>query len=206
VLSHLDIWAAIDRLGERQGLTPSGLARRAGLDPTTFNRSKRQAPDGRPRWPSTESIAKILAATGTSFAEFAALAAPPGLPTLPLSRLGDARFDVAGRPAGAGWNRTSADPAAQIWPPQGAFGLRVENAALAPLYKAGDVLLAVRTAKPSAGGRVVLRTRDGAVLLGTAIQVSDAGIALAGLADPDATHEIAADDIDWIARILWASQ
>lgn len=66
MLSHDTIWTLIDRLAQEQGLTPSGLARLAGLDPTTFNPSKRFKPDGRPRWPSTESIAKILDATQTA--------------------------------------------------------------------------------------------------------------------------------------------
>ena len=48
------------------GLSPSGLAKKSGLDPTTFNKSKRITPDGRARWPSTESVAKALAATGTT--------------------------------------------------------------------------------------------------------------------------------------------
>ena len=60
------VWAALDRLVARAGLSPSGLARRAGLDPTTFNRSKRITSGGRERWPSTESLAKALAATGSS--------------------------------------------------------------------------------------------------------------------------------------------
>ena len=64
MLSHDSIWAAIDRLAEQHSLTPSGLARRAGLDPTSFNKFKRVGADGRMRWPSTESIAKVLEATG----------------------------------------------------------------------------------------------------------------------------------------------
>ena len=63
MLSHETVWSAIDLLARRNGLTPSGLARQAGLDPTTFNPSKRTAADGRPRWPSMESIAKIIGAT-----------------------------------------------------------------------------------------------------------------------------------------------
>ncbi len=66
MLSHDTIWELIDRLAHQQGLTPSGLARLAGLDSTTFNPSKRHKADGRPRWPSTESIAKILDATQTA--------------------------------------------------------------------------------------------------------------------------------------------
>ena len=72
MFSHDRIWAAIDALAERNRLSPSGLARRAGLDPTSFNKSKRQGVDGRQRWPSTESIAKVLDATGASIDEYPA--------------------------------------------------------------------------------------------------------------------------------------
>ncbi|TIO63069.1 MAG: helix-turn-helix transcriptional regulator, partial [Mesorhizobium sp.] len=70
MLSHDRVWAAIDALAERYSLSASGLARRAGLDSTAFNKSKRLSSDGRPRWPSTESLAKIIEATGASLEEF----------------------------------------------------------------------------------------------------------------------------------------
>src|SRR5215470_2688321 len=73
MLTHLQVWTALDRLAQRAGLSPSGLAKKAGLDPTTFNKSKRITPEGRARWPSTESIAKSLAATGTSVEQFVSL-------------------------------------------------------------------------------------------------------------------------------------
>ena len=60
MIRHAEIWRAIDRLAAKHGLTASGLARRAGLDATAFNKSKRKGPSGKPRWPSTESVAKIL--------------------------------------------------------------------------------------------------------------------------------------------------
>ncbi len=66
MLTHSSIWSAIDALATEHGLSVSGLARRAGLDPTTFNKSKRISRDGKPRWPSTESVAKILNATGAT--------------------------------------------------------------------------------------------------------------------------------------------
>ena len=61
MLTHSQIWNALDRLAAHSGLTPSGLAKKAGLDPTTFNKSKRITGDGRERWPSTESVAKASA-------------------------------------------------------------------------------------------------------------------------------------------------
>src|SRR5215467_661339 len=72
-MKHEDIWRALDTLAAENGLSASGLARRSGLDPTTFNPSKRRMPDGRARWPSTESVAKVLDATGASLEAFTAL-------------------------------------------------------------------------------------------------------------------------------------
>jgi len=46
MLTHPQIWRAIDALAARHGMSPSGLAKLAGLDPTTFNKSKRGAANG----------------------------------------------------------------------------------------------------------------------------------------------------------------
>src|ERR1700704_6717100 len=73
VLTHGQIWTALDRLAERAGLSASGLAKRSGLDPTTFNKSKRITANGRERWPSTESVSKALAATNSSIDTFVQL-------------------------------------------------------------------------------------------------------------------------------------
>ena len=73
MLTHAQVWNALDRLAARNQLTASGLAKKAGLDPTTFNKSKRITPEGRPRWPSTESVAKALAATNTRVETFVTL-------------------------------------------------------------------------------------------------------------------------------------
>ena len=70
MLTHGKIWTAIDALARRYGLSPSGLAKRAGLDATAFNPSKRVTTEGRPRWLTTESLAKVLSATGATLDEF----------------------------------------------------------------------------------------------------------------------------------------
>lgn len=69
-LTHEAIWNGIDALASSRGFSPSGLARRAGLDATSFNPSKRVALNGRPRWPSTETVAKALVAADCSLFEF----------------------------------------------------------------------------------------------------------------------------------------
>src|SRR5258708_10411469 len=104
MLRHSDIWRALDRLAAEHSLTASGLARRAGLDPTTFNKSKRITRDGKLRWPSTESLAKVLEATGSSLAQFVGLidgqglgTARPRIPVLGYAQAGEPRrFDERG--------------------------------------------------------------------------------------------------------------
>src|SRR5580658_7508004 len=115
-MKHDDIWRALDTLAAEHGLSASGLAKRSGLDPTTFNPSKRVMPDGRNRWPSTESLAKVFAATGATLDGFSALvygarALPAGgrpaaiaarrVPLIGLAQAGgDGFFDDAGYPVG----------------------------------------------------------------------------------------------------------
>ena len=69
-MTHEDVWHAIERFATDHGMSCSGLAKSSGLDPTTFNRSKRWSRAGQPRWPSTNSISKILASTGSSIQDF----------------------------------------------------------------------------------------------------------------------------------------
>jgi CheY-like chemotaxis protein len=70
MFTHGQIWHAIDALAHHRGWSTSRLAVRAGLDATALNPSKRTGRDGKPRWPSTETIAKLLSVTGTSPTRF----------------------------------------------------------------------------------------------------------------------------------------
>src|SRR5512146_3143988 len=108
MLTHKQIWSAIDGLADRHDLSASGLAKAAGLDPTTFNKSKRVAANGKQRWPSTESVSKVLNATGASIEDFTALlvgAEPHGetryIPLIGLAEAGSkGYFDDSGFPIG----------------------------------------------------------------------------------------------------------
>jgi phage repressor protein C with HTH and peptisase S24 domain len=214
VLSHDRIWAAIDEVARRSNLTSSGLARRAGLDPTTFNRSKRIAADGRERWPSTESVAKILKATGMSIAEFfgildAGVARMPREPIfrqVPLLGLAQAGaggfFDDGGFPAGQGWEEV--DIPARVG--EGVYALKVTGDSMLPLYRDGDTIVVSPTTPVRRGDRVVVKTREGEVMAKVLQKRSAKSVELASL-NPDHPHRtLPAADIEWIARIIWASQ
>ena len=167
MLSHRAIWEAIDALAARHSLSASGLARLAGLDATAFNRSKRVSKDGRERWPSTESIAKVLDATGESFDQFLSPAAnrPPPRATVPLLGLARAGaggfFNSAGFPVGQGWDEVQLPATGE----DGTYALEVAGDSMLPLYRDGDIIVVSPAAQPRRGDRVVVRTREGEVLV-----------------------------------------
>ncbi|QWW68283.1 helix-turn-helix transcriptional regulator [Rhizobium sp. WYJ-E13] len=223
MLSHDQIWGAIDGLAERHDLTPSGLARRAGLDPTSFNKSKRLSADGRLRWPSTESIAKVLEATGASMEQFmgfmrpASAAAAASLPdgifasqgsSIPLLGFAQAGaggfFDDGGFPAGQGWDVVEfpAGPSQKA----GVYALEVQGESMMPLYRDGDVLIVEPGAQVRRNDRVVVKTREGEVMAKVLLRQSPRSIELLSLNPEHPNRTIELSDVEWIARIIWASQ
>jgi phage repressor protein C with HTH and peptisase S24 domain len=215
--THESVWGAIDALAERQGLSPSGLAKRAGLDSTAFNRSKRHGGDGRPRWPSTESIAKILAATGETLGEFVGLAAqrspsrgsrgrfssPRPVPLLGFAEAGAGGFfDDGGFPAGQGWEEIALPGIAD----ETAYALEVSGDSMMPLYRNGDIIIVSPAAQIRRGDRVVVKTKGGEVMAKVLKRRTQAEIELASFNPAHDDRKMAVKDVDWVARILWASQ
>lgn len=212
MLSHDRIWSAIDALAARHGFSPSGLARRAGLDPTSFNKSKRFAADGRARWPSTESVSKVLEATSTSLEAFTALVSPPpegakaARRTVPL--LGSAQagshgyFDDAGFPAGQGWDEIELPPGTD----EAVYALEVSGQSMMPLYREGDYLIVSPGQEARRGDRVVVRTRSGEVMAKTLQRRTARTVELSSFNPDYPDRQFAVDEIEWMARILWVSQ
>ncbi len=212
MLSHQQIWGAIDALAARYGLSPSGLARRAGLDPTTFNKSKRVGTDGRLRWPNTESIAKILQATGAGVEEFTALTrdgqAVGSSPMRAVPLIGMAQagiggfFDDAGFPVGAGWEEISFPDTRD----EHAYALEISGDSMLPLYRDGDVIIVSPSSSVRRGDRVVLRTRDGEVMAKVLARRTARTVELHSLNPEHDNFILPVEAVDWIARIIWASQ
>jgi phage repressor protein C with HTH and peptisase S24 domain len=210
VLTHAQIWSALDRLAARSGLSASALAKRAGLDPTTFNRSKRITPDGRPRWPSTESVAKALTATGTTIDNFVGLITDngngPAAQAVPLIGFAEAGaggyFDDGGFPVGKGWDEI-AFPAVND---EHTYALEISGDSMLPAYRDGDVIIVSPGAPIRRGDRVVVKTKKDEVLVKELKRRTSKSIELQSInaAHPDRT--LAVSEVVWIARIVWASQ
>ena len=202
------MWHAIDLLAKRHGLSASGLARRAGLDPTTFNPSKRTTPQGKLRWPSTESLSKILSATGSNMAEFVSLLAEPGeaaprIPILGYAQAGaEGYFDDAGYPAGTGWDEV-------LFPEVGdprAYALEISGDSMEPVYRDGDRIIVSPAASIRRGDRVVVRTASGEVMAKELARLSANRIELRSFNADHPTRTLKKSEVTWMARIIWASQ
>lgn len=213
-MKHDDIWRALDTLAAENGLSASGLAKRAGLDPTTFNPSKRRSTDGRPRWPSTESLAKVLDSTGASLEAFTALVtgsravASPARPTrrVPLLGLaqagGDGYFDDAGFPVGGSWDEVGLP---EVGDPH-AYALEISGESMEPVYRDGDIVVVSPAAPIRRGDRVVARTVAGEVMAKQLARRSARRVELKSLNPAHRDRSFDLTEVAWMHRIVWASQ
>jgi phage repressor protein C with HTH and peptisase S24 domain len=208
MLTHAQIWSALDKLAARAGLSPSGLAKRAGLDPTTFNKSKRITPDGRARWPSTESVAKALAATGVSIETFVSLiadstGAAQAVPLIGFAEAGTGGyFDDGGFPVGKGWDEI-AFPAVND---EHAYALEISGDSMLPAYRDGDVIIVSPAAPIRRGDRVVVKTKSGEVMVKELKRQTAKQVELKSLNPEHPDRVLPHNDVVWMARIVWASQ
>ena len=207
-LTHGQVWAALDRLAERAGFSPSGLAKRAGLDPTTFNKSKRITGDGRERWPSTESVSKALAATNSSIDTFVQLIGdgPRGSQSVPLLGFAQAGsrgyFDDSGFPAGKGWDEVALPSASDAH----AYALEISGDSMKPAYRDGDIIVVSPGTPIRRGDRVVVKTSGGEVMVKELKRRTAKLLELQSVNPAHADRTLDADQVEWIARIVWASQ
>jgi len=217
MFSHADVWRGIDRLAVTFGYSPSGLAKKAGLDPTTFNKSKRVSNDGKPRWPSTESIAKILDVTGVTMGEFFALtdsgkkkggSSGGGrvIPLLGFAQAGrEGYFDEDGAPSGRGWDQVEF-PGMHKTGDSAAYALEVNGDSMLPLYRDGDIIVVSPHATPRRGDRVVVRTKNGEVMVKELARKAQGKIELRSLNEDHDTITLGPRSVTWMARIIWVSQ
>lgn len=213
-MKHDDIWRALDTLAAENGWSPSGLAKRSGLDATTFNPSKRRMPDGRLRWPSTESIAKVLDATGASLEMLTSLITgssrsvnsvrPPNrIPLVGLAQAGgDGFFDDAGFPVGGSWDEVSLPEVGDA----NAYALEISGESMEPVFRDGDMVVVSPAAPIRRGDRVVAKTVAGEVMAKQLARRSAKRVELKSLNPAHRDRSFDLTEIAWLHRIIWASQ
>jgi len=208
LFSHSQIWQALDRLAEVNGLSASGLARAAGLDATSFNKSKRATPNGKLRWPTTESVAKCLDATRTSLDDFAGMlhGMQPSRRTVPridLDRAGEkGLFDDAGHPSGDGWDEINLLRVND----RHAYALKISGNALMPAYRDGDTVIVSPGSSLRPRDRVVVKTANGECLIRLLQRETSTVVEFAPVSPHQAIQSIDRSEIRWMARIIWTSQ
>jgi phage repressor protein C with HTH and peptisase S24 domain len=210
MLRHKDIWSGIDRLAANAGYSPSGLARRAGLDATSFNYSKRVNSQGKPRWPTTESVSKILDTTHTTLADFVALIGPNAgathgrsYPVIGLAKAGKSGFfDDAGYPAGTGWSEIEGPDVGD----ESAYALQIKGNSMRPAFRPGDMVIVSPAAAVRRGDRVIVKTIDGEVMAKEIVRLTKKQLELRSVNSDHPDPVVATQDIAWMHRIVWASQ
>ncbi len=212
MLTHEQIWNAVDRLAATFGFSASGLAKQAGLDATSFNKSKRFGPDGKPRWPSTESISRILNATGAQMSEFMSLVDEnsditkrKSIPVIGFAQAGSQGFfDEQGYPEGDSWDEVEFpefDSGDEV-----TYALKINGDSMEPLYRKNDVLVVSPKSSLRNGDRIIVKTTNGEVMAKELVKQNASRVELLSLNPDHENRKIPMQEISWMARIIWVSQ
>ncbi len=209
-LTHDQVWAALDALADKYDMSASGLARAAGLDPTTFNKSKRIGPDGRPRWPSTESLSKAMQAVGSSLDEYVTFVGMTGgkpqgrmVPLIGLAQAGNKGFfDDAGFPVGGSWDEI-AFPEVED---DHAYALEISGDSMVPVYRDGDRIVVSPAANVRRGDRVVVKTTKGEVMVKQVGRLTAQRVELRSFNPNYEDRGFPLTELVFMHRVVWASQ
>ncbi|MFV0627150.1 MAG: hypothetical protein ACK5N8_07365 [Alphaproteobacteria bacterium] len=202
-MNHEIIWDAVDNLAKKNNLSPSGLAKKAGLDSTTFNKSKRKRPDGKNRFPSLESIQKIIEACNVSFEEFYNLSkkkekevSPSNIPYIEFSSFNKDNSLIDAKEYGK--KIRFPDNRNNLY----AVEINQENSK----YKIGTILVATKNSETRRGDNIIVRMKQGNIHLGNFVRRTAKTIEIIDLSVNNEEWSLKIDDIKEINRILWISQ
>jgi phage repressor protein C with HTH and peptisase S24 domain len=111
-------------------------------------------------------------------------------------------FDDGGFPTGKGWDEFALPSADD----EHAYALEISGDQMKPAYRDGDVIIVSPGTPIRRGDRVVVKTRSGEVMVKELKRRTAKALELQSLNPVHADRTVAAADVEWIARIVWASQ
>jgi phage repressor protein C with HTH and peptisase S24 domain len=75
-----------------------------------------------------------------------------------------------------------------------------------PTYRGGDIIVVSPAASVRKGDRVVVKTKDGEVMVKELKRKTSKSIELKSLNSEHRDRTLPMSDVAWVARIVWASQ
>lgn len=206
-MKYENVWNAVDNLAKKHGLSPSGLAKLAGLDATTFNKSKRIRPDGKKRWPSLDSINKLLEIFNLSFEQFYALSTDleeneiGSIPFIKLSQCKPSLTEDKAQINTSHWHKISFPDFKESL-----FAIEIDSDNFAPIYKNSTLLIAAHNSEIRQGDRAIIFFNDENITLKEFVRRTPSKLIVTNINPPFQEEQIAIADITLINRIVWASQ
>lgn len=206
-MRYEQIWDAVDKLAKSQGMSPSGLAKSAGLDATTFNKSKRIRPDGKKRWPSLDSLNKVMEVCNITFEQFYNLFGKDDkldtsnyIPFCKSSVLGKQQITNKDIDMSK-WNRT-------VYPDirDSLYAIEVDSTNWLPIYKSGATLIMARNSDIRRGDRVVIYCRNETILIKEFVHRTPSNLVIRDINSAQEEYDLPIAEMQLIHRILWASQ
>lgn len=206
-MKHEHVWNAVDKLAKLNGLSPSGLAKKADLDSTTFNKSKRVRSDGKKRFPSLESINKIIGACNITFEQFYKLVdkeinddIPNSIPYIKFSSIEKIKSNTQNDIDTLKWNRIKfPDSRHNLY----AVELDYDNDSI---FKNGTTLILSQNSEIRRGDKVLIQYKDGSIFIGQFVRRTATTIEISDLTNVPKDLALSINDISYINRILWVSQ
>jgi phage repressor protein C with HTH and peptisase S24 domain len=111
-------------------------------------------------------------------------------------------FTDGGFPAGKGWDEVGLPSVND----EHAYALEIAGDSMKPAYRDGDVIVVSPGSPIRRGDRVVVKTKDGEVMVKELKRRTAKTLELSSLNPNHVDRTLAASDVEWIARIVWASQ
>ena len=87
-----------------------------------------------------------------------------------------------------------------------AYALEISGDAMRPAYRDGDIIVVAPALPIRRGDRVVVKTSDGEMMIGELKRRTARTLELQSLTTGQADRTLAASEVAWIAKIIWASQ